>query len=196
MGALLAGEDLERFKSMMERSGGHLKGHFLLSSGLHSSDYLQCALFLSNPSYASWAGERLARGAEDLGAQVVVSPALGGLIIGHEVARHLGLSSIFTEREGGIMRLRRFPNPGAVRFLVVEDVFTTGKSTLEVVEVMEAFGARWVGALSMVNRSGTQDLFPVPTRSLWETSFPVYDPEICPLCGAHQPLVKPGSRFV
>ncbi|MCX7828657.1 MAG: orotate phosphoribosyltransferase [Thermanaerothrix sp.] len=196
MAGLLVKDELERFLSMLSGSGAHLKGHFLLSSGLHSSDYLQCALFLSNTSYASWAGEKLARAVKDLAPELIVSPAMGGIIIGHETARHVGLPFVFTEREGGVMKLRRFPNPGKVRFVVVEDVFTTGKSTMEVVEVMCSMGGQWMGALSLVNRSGKDGLFPVPTATLWETQFPVYPPESCPMCADGEKLVKPGSRFI
>ncbi|EHM10106.1 orotate phosphoribosyltransferase [Thermanaerovibrio velox DSM 12556] len=196
MAGLLTKDELGHFLAMLSDSGAHLRGHFLLSSGLHSSDYLQCALFLSNTSYASWAGEKLARAAEDLAPDLVVSPAMGGIVIGHETARQGGLPFVFTEREGGVMRLRRFPAPGKVRFIVVEDVFTTGKSTMEVVDVMCSIGAEWVGALSLVNRSGKEDLFPVPTMSLWETQFPVYAPESCPMCANGEKLLKPGSRFI
>ena len=123
-----------------------------------------------------------------------MSPALGGLIIGHEVAKALGVPFLFTERERGEMRLRRFPHPGAARFLVVEDVFTTGKSTRETAEVLEGQGAIWVGAGSLVDRSGNPSLLPVPWRSLWAVSFPVYDPADCPCCREGAPLTKPGSR--
>ena len=184
----------KRFAQRMAEGGAHLKGHFLLSSGLHSTDYLQCALFLAHPADAAWAGRVLARRLAPLGADLVVSPALGGLIIGHEVAKTLGVPFLFTEREGGEMRLRRFPHPGAARFLVVEDVFTTGKSTRETAEVLEGQGAIWVGAGSLVDRSGNPSLLPVPWRSLWAVSFPVYDPADCPCCREGLPLVKPGSR--
>ena len=184
----------KRFAQRMAERGAHLKGHFLLSSGLHSTDYLQCALVLAHPADAAWAGRVLARRLAPLGADLVVSPALGGLIIGHEVAKALGVPFLFTEREGGEMRLRRFPHPGAARFLVVEDVFTTGKSTRETAEVLEGQGAIWVGAGSLVDRSGNPSLLPVPWRSLWAVSFPVYDPADCPCCREGAPLTKPGSR--
>lgn len=183
-----------RLAARMAERGAHLSGHFLLSSGLHSTDYLQCALFLAHPADAAWAGRVLARRLAPLGADLVVSPALGGLIIGHEVAKALGVPFLFTEREGGEMRLRRFPHPGAARFLVVEDVFTTGKSTRETAEVLEGQGAIWVGAGSLVDRSGNPSLLPVPWRSLWAVSFPVYDPADCPCCREGAPLTKPGSR--
>lgn len=183
-----------RLAARMAERGAHLSGHFLLSSGLHSTDYLQCALFLAHPADAAWAGRVLARRLAPLGADLVVSPALGGLIIGHEVAKALGVPFLFTEREGGEMRLRRFPHPGAARFLVVEDVFTTGKSTRETAEILEGQGAIWVGAGSLVDRSGNPSLLPVPWRSLWAVSFPVYDPADCPCCREGAPLTKPGSR--
>ena len=184
----------KRFAQRMAERGAHLKGHFLLSSGLHSSDYLQCALFLAHPRDAAWAGRILARRLAPLGADLVVSPAMGGLLIGHEVAKALGVPFLFTERVEGTMTLRRFPHPGTARFLVVEDVFTTGKSTRETAEVLEREGAVWVGAGSLVDRSGNPSLLPVPWRSLWAVSFPVYDPADCPCCREGLPLVKPGSR--
>ena len=122
----------ERIQEMMRDSGALLEGHFLLSSGLHSSNYLQCALLLRFPAYAAFAAQEIARLAEKLQPTIVVAPALGGLIIGHEVARALNIPFIFCEREEGKMKLRRFPFPEKAGALVVEDVITTGGSVQEV----------------------------------------------------------------
>lgn len=178
--------------------GSHQQGHFLLSSGLHSGDYLQCALYLAEPSRAARAGGLLAealRGA--LGElDLVVSPAMGGLIIGHETARALGLPFLFTERADGEMVLRRgFAVASGQRVVIVEDVVTTGRSTREVVDVLAADGAEVVGLASMVNRSGKANPFePLPYRSLLEASFPTWTADDCPLCAAGVPIAKPGSR--
>jgi orotate phosphoribosyltransferase len=178
--------------------GSHQHGHFLLSSGLHSGDYLQCALYLAEPSRAAHAGALLARAIADSVAEIdlVVSPAMGGLIIGHETARALGLPFLFTERADGEMVLRRgFAVASGQRIVVVEDVVTTGKSTREVIEILEADGAAVVGLASMVNRSGKSNPFaPKPYRALLEASFPTWSAGECPLCATGVPIAKPGSR--
>ncbi|QVL37327.1 orotate phosphoribosyltransferase [Aminirod propionatiphilus] len=179
---------------MLLRSGAHLKGHFRLTSGLHSADYLQCALLLRYPAYAAFAGEALARHLAPYRPEVVLSPAIGGLIIGHEVARALGLPFLFCEREEGAMRLRRFPHPGPVPFVVVEDVITTGGSSAEVGHLIEEGGGRWVATGSVVDRSGGSHRLFGPLHSLWEASFETWNPEVCPLCRQGTPAVKPGSR--
>lgn len=180
--------------------GSHQKGHFRLSSGLHSSDYLQCALFLANPSRAERAGQDLAKAISSvmITPSVIVAPALGGLIIGHETARAFRVPFIFTERVDGTMMLRRgfgiAPNQSVV---VVEDVVTTGGSTKEVIELMRAHEAYVVGVASMVNRSGSDNPFdPLPYVSLVTVDFPTWPRAACPLCQRDRPLVKPGSRPV
>ncbi|NOZ93774.1 MAG: orotate phosphoribosyltransferase [Acidobacteria bacterium] len=179
-------------------TGAHRKGHFRLSSGLHSGDYLQCALYLAEPVRAARAGRLIAGGLEDLGVapELVVSPALGGVIIGHEVARALGLPFLFTERQEGVMTLRRgFAIAPGQRVVIVEDVVTTGKSTREVIQVLEEAGARVLAMASMVNRSGTANPFePLPYHALLTVGFPVWEPESCPLCQRGVPIEKPGSR--
>ncbi len=184
----------------MTRAGAHQKGHFRLSSGLHSGDYLQCALYLADPRRAERAGRLLAGGIRDLGVEpgLVVSPALGGLIIGHEVARALGLPFIFTERQDGEMTLRRgFAVAPGERIVVVEDVVTTGKSSREVIRVLEEAGGSVVAMASMVNRSGRDDPFePLPYHALLAVDFPTWDPGECPLCAQGVPIEKPGSRPV
>ncbi len=184
----------------MTAVGAHQKGHFRLSSGLHSGDYLQCALFLADPARAERAGRELAGAIRGLGMTpgLVVSPALGGVIIGHEVARALGTPFLFTERRDGVMTLRRgFAVAPGQRVVVVEDVVTTGRSTREVLEVIAAAGAEAVGVASMVNRSGVANPFePLPYAALLRVSFPTWPPESCPLCAEEVPIVKPGSRPV
>jgi orotate phosphoribosyltransferase len=180
--------------------GSHQKGHFLLSSGLHSGDYLQCALYLAEPRRAADAGARLAETVARMaaGIDLVVAPAMGGLIIGHETARSLRLPFLFTERDHGEMTLRRgFAVAPGQRVVVVEDVVTTGMSTREVIRVLEAAGAEVVGLASLVNRSGTANPFgPRPFFALLEASFPTWSADACPLCRDGVPIAKPGSRFI
>lgn len=175
-------------------NGALLKGHFLLSSGLHSERYLQCALVLAQPGAAEALGKELgSRCAEK--PDLMLSPAMGGLMIGHEVARALGVRHYFTERVDGTMILRRgFALKPGEKVIVVEDVVTTGKSTKEVFEVIRAAGARVVGAVSIVDRSEGKSNLGVPYAALWAVSVPAWKPEDCPLCKADIPAVKPGSR--
>lgn len=174
--------------------GALLKGHFLLSSGLHSDRYLQCALVLARPGAAEELGRELAARAP-VKPDLVVSPAMGGLIIGHEVARALGVRHYFTERVEGKMTLRRgFALKPGETALVVEDVITTGQSTKEVFEVVRAAGARPAAALSIVDRSEGRADLGAPHAALWAVSVPAWRPEECPPCRAGEPVVKPGSR--
>ncbi len=182
------------------RTGGYLRGHFRLTSGLHSPEYLQCAVVLQYPEYAAQLGAALAEALRSLTAsvpvQVVGSPALGGIIIGHEVARALGARCIFTERDSsGAMTLRRgFQVQRGEVAVVVEDVVTTGGSTREVVEVLRASGAEVIAAGSIIDRSGGQAQVGAPRVSLATLNVVTYPPEDCPLCRDGQPLTKPGSR--
>lgn len=181
-------------KDYLVSCGAFLEGHFQLSSGLHSPNYVQCALALKDPHWAGEMGAALAARWEGEEPEVVVSPAMGGLIIGHEVARAFGTDFIFTERESEAMTLRRgFVLPKGARVIIVEDVFTTGKSTLETAEVVRACGAEPVGALSVIDRMGIREL-PFPRESLLKLELTVHKPEACPLCARGLPLVKPGSR--
>jgi len=180
---------------LFRRSGALLEGHFRLTSGLHSPGYLQCALVLSHPDSAGRLGSALADRVRGVRATVVLSPALGGVIIGHEVARALGVRALFAERQDGILTLRRgFTLSERDRVLVVEDVFTTGGSTKETMDVSRAAGAQVVGAASIVNRSGGTVKFDVPLESLLDYSLPTYEPDKCPLCAQGLTVVKPGSR--
>ncbi|MFN7998499.1 MAG: orotate phosphoribosyltransferase [Bryobacteraceae bacterium] len=186
---------LELFRS----TGAYLNGHFRLTSGLHSPEYLQCALVLQYPQHAAELGGLLADELRNLNPEspsVVVSPALGGLIIGHEVARALGARFLFTERDAnGKMTLRRgfAVGPGEAA-VVVEDVITTGGSTHDVVTVLQAAGARVLAAGSIVDRSGGQADVGVPRVALATLTVQAYDPAECPLCAQGLPVVKPGSR--
>lgn len=183
--------------SRFEATGAYLKGHFRLTSGLHSPEYLQCAKVLQYPNHAAELGEILAdRLAPQGPVSVVVSPAMGGLIIGHEVARHLGVRHIFTERDGdGRMVLRRgfSVEPGETAF-VVEDVITTGGSTKEVINVLIAQGVDVKAAGSIVDRSGGTADVGVPRFALAILTVNAWEPATCPLCADGVPVVKPGSR--
>jgi orotate phosphoribosyltransferase len=179
---------------LFRRSGALLEGHFRLTSGLHSPGYLQCALVLQHPLQAEALGRAIAERTRDLRATVVLSPALGGVVIGHEVARALGVRAIFAERQDGAMTLRRgFVIGETDRVLVVEDVVTTAGSTRETIQVARAAGGHVVGAASIVNRgSGVQ--LDVPYAALLELTLPAYEPDKCPACAQGLPVVKPGSR--
>jgi orotate phosphoribosyltransferase len=175
-------------------TGAYLKGHFRLTSGLHSDEYLQCARVLQHPAIAEQLGRDLAGHFDK--PDVVVSPAIGGLIIGHEVARAVGTRFIFTERDGeGNMTLRRgfSVQPGETA-IVIEDVITTGGSTREVIELLEAAGARVAGAGSIIDRSGGAADLGVPRIALATLLVRSFPPEFCPLCQQGFPVEKPGSR--
>jgi orotate phosphoribosyltransferase len=186
-------ELLDRFR----KAGALLEGHFRLSSGLHSSGYLQCALVLQQPDWAEALGRAIADRAREWRPTVVLSPALGGVVIGHEVGRALGVRALFAERQDGELTLRRgFVLSERDRVLVIEDVLTTGKSTRETMQVARAAGAQIVGAASIVDRSGGTLALDVPFAALVDIALPTYEPERCPLCAQGLPVVKPGSRPV
>lgn len=183
---------------LFHKSGALLEGHFRLSSGLHSPGYLQCALVLQLPDSAEALGRGIADRTRDLRPTVVLSPALGGVVIGHEVGRALGVRAVFAERQDGELTLRRgFVLSESDRVLVVEDVLTTGKSTRETMQVARAGRAHVVGAASIVDRGGGSGArFEVPFAALLEIALPTYEPDDCPLCAKGLPVVKPGSRPV
>ncbi len=181
--------------ALYEKRGALLRGHFRLTSGLHSDVYLQSALVLQHPEDAEPLGATLAAALEDTGARVVLAPAIGGILVAHEVARALGVRALFTEREGGEMRLRRgFALSPGERCLVVEDVITTGGSTREVIACVESLGGRVVGVGALVDRSGGTAGFPARFVALARVTARNYPPDGCPLCAAGTPAVKPGSR--
>lgn len=181
-------------ESLFLENGALLNGHFLLSSGLHADRYLQCALVLAHPAHAEALGRALA-GRLGVKPDLVVSPAMGGLIIGHEVARALGVRHYFTERVEGVATLRRgFSLRPGERVLVIEDVVTTGRSTKEVFGVIRAAGAEVAAAGSIVDRSEAGMDLGAPYHSLWSVRVPTWRPEACPPCRAGKPIVKPGSR--
>jgi orotate phosphoribosyltransferase len=182
---------------LFRRCSALLEGHFRLSSGLHSPGYLQCALVLQHPQHAAALGAALAERVRDLRPTTVLSPALGGLIIGHEVGRALGARAIFAEREDGVLQLRRgFSLSEAERVLVVEDVVTTGGSTRETIQVARAAGAQVVAAAAIVDRSGGSATLDVALHALLDLQLPTFDPTECPLCANGVPIQKPGSRQV
>jgi orotate phosphoribosyltransferase len=156
---------------------------------------MQCALFLRYPANAAFAGNLLAKAIESAKPDFIVSPALGGLIIGHEVARYLDIPFLFCERREGRMELRRFHCPENGKFIVVEDVITTGGSSMEAAQAVLGCGkASWIGTACIVNRSGGDSLLAEAPYSLWDISFPNYSPDECPYCRQGIPLTKPGSR--
>jgi orotate phosphoribosyltransferase len=180
--------------ALFRESGALLEGHFKLSSGLHSPGYLQCALVLQHPAHAEALGRALGDQLRGLGATVVLSPAMGGLIIGHEVGRALGVRAIFAERQDGQMTLRRgFSLAPGDRVVIIEDVVTTGRSTRETMDVVTG-GAAVVGAGSIIDRSSGAAELGVPFRTLASLALPAYAPEACPLCAEGRPITKPGSR--
>jgi orotate phosphoribosyltransferase len=184
-------EVVERFR----RTGALLEGHFVLTSGLHSTHYLQCALVLQHPAEAEALGRALAGRFAGERVETVAAPAIGGIIIGWEVARALGARSIWTEREAGRMTLRRgFTVRPGERVLVVEDVVTTGGSTRETIEALREAGALVVGAASIIDRSGGRADLGVPRVALATLDVPAHAPASCPLCAEGVPAVKPGSR--
>jgi len=193
----VAGETLDIFN----RTGAYLRGHFRLTSGLHSPEYLQCALVLQHPGDAEVLGnylaERIVALAPDVPPQVVVAPAMGGLIIGHEVARALGVRFIFTERDPATraMVLRRgFRIQPGENAVVVEDVVTTGGSSKEVVDLLRGAGANVTAAGSIIDRSGGNADIGVPRVALATLKVTTYNEAECPMCREGVPVVKPGSR--
>lgn len=189
----------EEVLHVFEENNALLSGHFLLTSGLHSPRYLQCALVLQDPRVAEQLCAALAeraRGDERIGSiDLVIAPALGGVIVAHEVARALGTRALFTERQDGGMNLRRgFTLKPGERCLVVEDVVTTGGSTREVMDLVVQHGGVVAGAASLIDRSGGAVDLGVPRHALAVLEVPTWQPGVCPLCKEGSTAVKPGSR--
>lgn len=183
---------------LLEQAGAIRTGHFELSSGRHSGTYIQCALVLEHSKHAEQLGHALAERFRDLSIGCVISPALGGVIIGYEVARALGVRSLFVERDrSGQMTLRRgFEIKPGERVLVIEDVWTTGGSTRETIGVVEQEGGLVVAAGALIDRTGSTLELNVPARALVELVVPSYEPDDCPQCHAGTVATRPGSRFV
>ncbi|MDR6224762.1 orotate phosphoribosyltransferase [Desmospora profundinema] len=188
-------EQTWKVEEAIQRTGVLKEGHFLLSSGRHSGQYMQCAQLLQHPAEAEGAGQALARLFADLDVDVVVGPALGGVIIAHETARAAGVRCLFAERKEGKMTLRRgFSIQPGEKVLAIEDVVTTGGSVKEVVDLLESMGADIVGIGAIVDRSGGKAAFRHPFRALMNHTIQSYAPEECPLCDQGIPVIKPGSR--
>jgi len=182
--------------ALLRETGALLSGHFRLSSGLHSPGYVQCALLLEHPRNAKAIGEELAGMLREMRPAKIVAPALGGVIIGYTVAEALDVPSIFTERKEGAMTLRRgFRIAEGEAVVIVEDVVTTGKSTHETAAVVERLGGRVAGFASILNRSGKENPFDAPYRSLLALALETYDESTCPLCAGGAPIDSPGSRY-
>lgn len=183
-------------RALLEETGALLTGHFRLSSGLHSPNYVQCALLLEHPINANVLGEALGARIRNFGAEKIVAPALGGVIIGYAVAEALDVPFVFTERKDGQMTLRRgFRIGEGEKVVIVEDVVTTGKSTRETADVVAQHGGDVIGFASILNRSGKANPFDAPYEALATLNLETYDPDACPLCAQGVPLDAPGSRY-
>lgn len=190
---------MDRTIELLKKSNALLEGHFLLSSGKHSNKYVQCAKLIQNPKYCSEVAEIIAQKVKENGLEVdlCVGPAMGGVIISYELARALGVSAIFTEREDGQMTLRRgFEIKEGMKVLIVEDVITTGKSSFESVKVIEDLGGKVVGLSSIVNRSEKDQINGLPIISATSVHIETWDPDNLPEDIKSIPAVKPGSRKI
>ena len=187
--------DQMRVVNLFKESGALLRGHFKLSSGLHSGQYLQCALVLQHPERASLLGKELAGRFKNKKIDVVIGPALGGVIVSYEVARALGVRSIFCERKEGKMTLRRgFRLKPGERVLIVEDVITTGGSVKEIIQIVRSSGSELIGIGALVDRGIKEKDFGIDCESLVSLDIKVFSPAQCPLCKEGIPLEKPGSK--
>ena len=192
--------DTDRLLSIFRETGALLEGHFLLTSGLHSNQYFQCAKVLQHPRYCEELCQEIAGRFRQEPIEVVIAPALGGIVVGQEVGRQLGVRTMFTERKDGAMQLRRgFAINAGERVLVCEDVVTTGGSVREVIQIVRDLGGTVSGVASIVDRSGGTVRFDLDEASgaqfavmtLQAQAFP---PASCPLCKEGTPAIKPGSR--
>jgi len=186
----------KRVEEILKDSGALLTGHFLYTSGRHGDKYMQCAKILKEPAYAVELVSHLAAAFADDDVDIVISPAVGGIIIGYELARQLNVTGLFAERENGAMTLRRdFEIPAGARVVVAEDVITTGGSVQEVIDIVKKSGGVLVGVGVLVDRSGGTIDFGAKTVAAYTANISSYAPEECPICAAGDlPLVKPGSR--
>jgi orotate phosphoribosyltransferase len=180
---------------ILEKTGVLQSGHFLLTSGKHSNKYMQCAKIFQHPDISAEISKDLAEKYDSYDIDIVIGPAVGGIILAYEVARQLEVRALFAERENGAMTLRRgFEIKPGSRVLVVEDVITTGGSVKEVIAVVRAVGGEVVGVASVVDRSRGKALFDVPFKSAVKIDIDTFEPEECPMCKSGSAAVKPGSR--
>ena len=178
-----------------QRIGALLEGHFLLRSGLHSNRFFQAALLLQYPDIAESLCKEIAKKVEGLGAEVVISPAVGGLIVGQEIARALKIRAIFADKENDMLVLKRgFAIKPGEKVLVAEDVVTKGGRVQQTIDLARKLGGDVVGVGVVADRSGGEAQFGVPFHSLIKLELATYQPDACPLCKAKIPLVKPGSK--
>ena len=188
---------MSKVEQILTETGALLTGHFKLTSGRHGAQYMQCAKVMQYPQHTAYIAQVIADGFKGEEIDIVLAPAVGGIIMGYELARALGAKSIFAEREDGKMTLRRgFEIPKGAKVLIAEDVVTTGGSTREVMAIAEEHGANIVGTCSMVDRTGGALDLGVKFVAAYSKAMISYDPEECPLCKEGQPIVKPGSRNI
>lgn len=188
--------DRRELLDLLSETGALKRGHFELSSGRHSSAYVQCALLLEEPARAERIGKALGQKLQDRQIEAIVSPALGGILIGYEVARYLGVPFRFAERVNGAMQLRRgFASKARERTAIIEDVITTGLSTRETANVVKQSGGEVVAVGAIIDRGANREgSFEVPLLSLLQLDLPTFEPPSCPLCGQGSAAEKPGSR--
>lgn len=185
----------ERIINILKKSDAFLEGHFLLTSGKHSNGYVQCAKVLRYPEYAEEILGYVIEQIKNLDIDIVVGPAMGGIIVAYEMGRQMKKEAIFTERVDGDMKLRRgFEIPKGANVLIAEDVVTTGKSTLETRKVIESLGGKVIAAACMVDRRSQEQKLDFPVYSAIKLNIATYDSESCPICDEGIELVKPGSR--
>lgn len=185
----------EEIMNIFSMSNGILKGHFKLTSGRHSNQYMQCAKLFVNPEHSEKLCNALAAKLKGIDIEYVASPAVGGIIMGYVMAKHLDALNVFAERVNGVMELRRgFNIPKGAKVLVVEDVVTTGGSVKEVIHLIKSLGAEVVAVASIVDRSAGKADFGYNYYSLLEIDIPTWDERECPMCKEGQPIEKPGSR--
>ena len=185
----------EKIIDILKKSEALLEGHFLLSSGKHSNRYVQCAKVLKNPAYAAEVLKPVVESVRELPIDLIVGPAMGGIIVAYEMGRQLGLEAVFTERKDGEMQLRRgFEIQRGAKILITEDVVTTGKSTLEVKRLLEELGGEVIGVASIVDRRAGDIELGIPLYSAIKLEIESYDPDSCPICEKGLKIEKPGSR--
>lgn len=188
---------MNRVEEILIECGVLQKGHFVLTSGKHSQEYMQCARVFQYPKHTTELSKMIADNFKDQGIDLVVGPAVGGIILAYQVASELEVLNVFAERENGNMTLRRgFEIKEGQKVLVVEDVITTGGSVKEVIDLVKDRGAEVVGVASLVNRSASNLKFDEPLYSLYKVEITTYSPESCPLCEKDIPITKPGSRNI